>query len=71
MSGGYGSVIGAAIGAIIFGMAQVGIVFAGWDTDWFYSFLGAMLLAAVLLNNYTRQRAQEQRIAAAQARTEE
>jgi len=71
MSGGYGSVIGAAIGAIIFGMAQVGIVFAGWDTDWFYSFLGAMLLAAVLLNNYTRRRAEEQRISAAQARTEE
>ena len=71
LTGGYGSVIGASIGAIIFGMAQVGIVFAGWDTDWFYSFLGVMLLAAVLVNNYTRKRATEMTAAAAKARTEE
>ena len=70
LTGGYGSVIGASIGAVIFGMAQVGIVFAGWDTDWFYSFLGVMLLAAVLVNNYTRRRAQEVGVAAAKARTE-
>lgn len=71
LTGGYGSVIGACIGAIIFGMARVGIVFAGWDTDWFYSFLGIMLLVAVLVNNYTRRRAEEVGIAAAKARTEE
>jgi simple sugar transport system permease protein len=70
LTGGYGSVFGACIGAVIFGMAQVGIVFAGWDTDWFYSFLGAMLLGAVLVNNYTRKRAQEMSVAAAKARTE-
>lgn len=70
LTGGYGSVVGAAIGAVIFGMAQVGIVFAGWDTDWFYSFLGIMLLAAVLVNNYTRKRAAEITVAAAKARTE-
>lgn len=70
LTGGYGSVIGASIGALIFGMAQVGIVFAGWDTDWFYSFLGVMLLGAVFVNNYTRKRAQEISLAAAKARTE-
>lgn len=71
LTGGYGSVIGASIGAIIFGMAQVGIVFAGWDTDWFYSFLGIMLLAAVLVNNYIRKRAEEISVAVAKVRTEE
>jgi simple sugar transport system permease protein len=71
LTGGYGSVVGASIGAIIFGMAQVGIVFAGWDTDWFFSFLGIMLLAAVLVNNYTRKRAEEISVAVAKARTEE
>jgi simple sugar transport system permease protein len=71
LTGGYGSAIGAAIGAIIFGMAQVGIVFAGWDTDWFFSFLGIMLLAAVLVNNYTRRRAEEISVAVAKVRTEE
>jgi simple sugar transport system permease protein len=70
LTGGYGSVIGASIGAVIFGMAQVGIVFAGWDTDWFYSFLGIMLLAAVLVNNYTRKRAEEISVGLAKARTE-
>ncbi|HVO43292.1 MAG TPA: ABC transporter permease [Aggregatilineales bacterium] len=58
LTGGYGSVFGAAIGALIFGMASVGITFAGWDTNWYYAFLGGMLLVAVLLNNYTRERAE-------------
>lgn len=71
LTGGYGSVIGACIGAIIFGMARVGIVFAGWDTDWFYSFLGVMLLVAVLVNDYTRRKAEAVSVAAAKARTEE
>jgi simple sugar transport system permease protein len=64
-------VIGACIGAIIFGMARVGIVFAGWDTDWFYSFIGIMLLVAVLVNDYTRKRAEMINVAAAKVRTEE
>jgi len=71
LTGGYGSVVGASIGAIIFAMAFTGIPFAGWDTDWFYSFLGVMLLAAVLVNNYTRKRATEMRVAAAKTRTED
>lgn len=71
LTGGYGSAIGAAIGAIIFGMVRVGIVFAGWDTDWFYSFLGIMLLVAVLVNQYTRRRAEMMSAAAAKVRTEE
>ncbi len=70
LTGGYGSVIGAAIGALIFGMARVGIVFAGWPTDWFYSFLGIMLLVAVLVNNYTRKRAEAMTTAMAKARVE-
>lgn len=70
LTGGYGSAIGASIGAVIFGMARVGIVYAGWDTDWFYSFLGLMLLVAVLVNDYTRRKADEVRVAAAKARTE-
>ncbi len=71
LTGGFGSTIGAAIGALIFGMADVGINFAGWDTDWFYTFLGIMLLAAVLVNDNSRRRAEAMRIASAKARTEE
>jgi simple sugar transport system permease protein len=57
LSGGYGSVYGAAIGAWILGMVQEGIVFTNISTDWFRAVLGGMLLAAVLLNNYLRHRA--------------
>ncbi len=70
LTGGYGSTIGAAIGALIFGMAFTGIPFAGWPTDWYFSFLGFMLLVAVLLNNFVRKRATEMSVAAAKQRTE-
>ena len=61
LTGGYGSVIGAAIGAFIFGMTNQGIVYAGWNPDWFYFFLGALLLGAILLNNFIRSRAEASR----------
>jgi simple sugar transport system permease protein len=61
LTGGYGSAVGAAVGALIFGMARQGIVFAGWDSDWFQLFLGVMLLLAALLNRLVRVRAEEVR----------
>ncbi|MCX6464480.1 MAG: ABC transporter permease, partial [Pseudonocardiales bacterium] len=61
LTGGYGSVIGAAIGALIFGMTSQGIVYAGLDSDWFKFFLGAMLLLAVLSNQYVRRYAERSR----------
>lgn len=57
LTGGYGSAIGAAFGALIFGMVQQGIVITGADADWFQVFLGALLVAAVLVNDWTRRRA--------------
>jgi simple sugar transport system permease protein len=61
LTGGFGSAVGAAIGALIFGMARQGIVFARWDSDWFQLFLGVMLLSAVLVNNAFRRRAERVR----------
>jgi simple sugar transport system permease protein len=59
LTGGYGSAIGAVLGALIFGMVQQGIVITGVDADWFQVFLGVMLVAAVIFNNFVRRRASE------------
>ncbi|MFE0451851.1 ABC transporter permease [Streptomyces sp. NPDC058914] len=58
ITGGHGSAIGSAVGALIFGMTSKGIVFAEWNPDWFKFFLGAMLLLATLLNVWVRKRAE-------------
>jgi simple sugar transport system permease protein len=61
LTGGYGSAIGASVGALIFGMTQQGIVYAGWNSDWFKLFVGAMLLLAVLANQFVRRYAEQNR----------
>jgi simple sugar transport system permease protein len=58
LTGGYGSAVGASLGATIIGMAFIGIQFSGWNTDWRFLFLGVILLVAVLVNNYIRKRAE-------------
>jgi len=54
LTGGFGNAIGVAIGAFIFGMTSLGIIYAGWDPNWFKAFLGIMLLLAVLVNLYVK-----------------
>lgn len=61
LTGGYGSALGAAIGAVIWGMISQGIGFAQWNSDWRFLVLGALLLVAVLVNNYVRGRAEKMR----------
>ena len=61
LTGGYGSALGSMFGAFTLGSTQLGIVFAGINTDWYQAVLGVMLLVAVLVNNWTRRRASEAR----------
>lgn len=56
LTGGYGSAIGAGIGALIYGATTQGIVYAGWNPDWVKFFVGATLLVATLLNMWVRLR---------------
>jgi simple sugar transport system permease protein len=61
LTGGYGSVIGTFFGAAMLGMVQLGIVYAQWDSNWTYTFQGAILFLAVILNTFIRSRAQKTR----------
>ncbi|WP_307866544.1 ABC transporter permease [Leucobacter chromiisoli] len=55
--GGAGSVVGASIGALIFGMVQQGMPLAGLPSELFKFFLGAILLVAVFVNLAVARRA--------------
>lgn len=61
LTGGYGTVVGACFGALIFGVVQMGIFFTGINSDWFRVFMGGMLLIAVVFNNFVRKKVTEAR----------
>ena len=61
LTGGYGSAFGAAIGAMIMAMSKQGIPAARWNSDWRFAFLGVILLAAVIANNFIRSKAEASR----------
>lgn len=56
LTGGYGSALGAAIGALLYAVARQGISLAGWDPPWFQVLLGVLLLVALLTNGVVRRR---------------
>ena len=61
LTGGYGSAIGAALGACIIGMAFEGVIYAGWDSSWNFAFLGVILFLAVVVNTLIYRRATKAR----------
>lgn len=61
LTGGYGSTIGASIGAVIMAMSVLGIPNSNWNSDWRFVFLGAILLLAVIGNNFIKTKAENLR----------
>ncbi|HEV3362021.1 MAG TPA: ABC transporter permease [Pseudonocardiaceae bacterium] len=61
LTGGYGSVVGAALGACIIGMAFQGVIYSGWDSSWDFTFLGIILFLAVGTNTVIYRRAMKAR----------
>jgi simple sugar transport system permease protein len=61
LTGGYGSVVGSALGACIIGMAFQGVIYSGWDSSWDFTFLGVILFLAVIVNTLIYRRAQRAR----------
>jgi ribose/xylose/arabinose/galactoside ABC-type transport system permease subunit len=58
LTGGYGTALGGALGAVIVSIATLGIPFARWNSDWSKLFLGVILLLAMLANRSIRTRAE-------------
>ncbi len=50
LMGGRGSIAGALLAAIVLGMSYTGLVLSGVSTTWFQSFVGFLLLFAVIMN---------------------
>ncbi|MGD9913277.1 MAG: ABC transporter permease [Rhizobiaceae bacterium] len=57
LTGGFGSVIGIVLGTFIYGIVSLGLFYTGWPTDWLQTFIGGLLVIAVLTNNLIRQTA--------------
>ncbi len=50
LNGGYGSIIGAFIGAFLIGMVQNGLILAGAPPYWYRAFIGIILVIAAIVN---------------------
>ncbi|MCS7350632.1 MAG: ABC transporter permease [Anaerolineae bacterium] len=50
LTGGYGSVMGTVLGALIVGMVRNGLVLAGAPAYWYRAFIGLVLVGAVIIN---------------------
>jgi simple sugar transport system permease protein len=52
LKGGYGTIIGAAIGIILLQMVEQGLILIGVDVQLFQATIGLILILAVISNNY-------------------
>jgi simple sugar transport system permease protein len=50
LSGGVGSIIGAALGALLVGLIRVGLILAGAPAYWYIGFLGVILIIVGIIN---------------------
>ena len=50
LNGGYGSVLGAALGALMIAMIRQGLVLSGIESYWLNVFIGGLIIGAVIVN---------------------
>ncbi len=56
LTGGVGSIVGSAIGALLLSMIRSGLIMLGAPPYWFVTFVGIVLIGAVLSNTKIRER---------------
>jgi simple sugar transport system permease protein len=56
LSGGYGSILGAALGVLIICMIQQGLILIGISVYWYQAGIGLLLIVAAVVNQRVRAR---------------
>lgn len=56
LTGGYGSILGAVIGAVMISMVRNGLVLAGAPAYWYRAFIGIILIIAAVINARIRKK---------------
>ncbi|MFP4178832.1 MAG: ABC transporter permease [Spirochaetaceae bacterium] len=56
LKGGYGSIVGAFIGALLVAVLRSGLILAGAPAYWYRGFIGVVLVIAVIMNTKIRTR---------------
>ncbi|WP_169064710.1 ABC transporter permease [Geodermatophilus dictyosporus] len=56
ITGGHGSMAGAAVGALLYSVARRGVELSGWDPRWSQALLGVLLLVALVVGGAVRSR---------------
>ncbi len=55
LTGGYGSIVGAFLGAFLIGVMRSGLILAGAPPYWYQGFIGLVLVISVILNTRIRK----------------
>lgn len=55
LTGGYGSIVGALLGVLIFGLLRTGLVLVGMDPRVFFGVQGVIIIVAVVINTAVRR----------------
>jgi simple sugar transport system permease protein len=55
MSGGLGSPLGTLFGALLIGIVSQGFFYTDIANNWYYAFVGTVLMVAVIINMYSRR----------------
>jgi simple sugar transport system permease protein len=56
LTGGYGSIVGTFIGAVLIGMIRTGLILAGAPAYWYRAFIGIVLVIAAVINIKIKKR---------------
>jgi len=59
LTGGYGSIVGTFIGALLVGIVRTGLILAGAPSYWYRAFIGVVLVIAAIINIKIKRRVSE------------